>query len=278
MISRVLFKVVCGAGEQLCRYRGRHFTDRFERAVDYFHRKLNNVNLDMTTNGELRALRLLGIIEPKCVFDVGANTGEWSQLVSQLYPSCSIHAFEIVPSTFQELVQNTKSIARLIPNNFGLSDEPGTISISLGSDDTRTATACKIEGMKYHDQYYGREIQCEVRKASDYVREKDIAGIDFVKIDVEGMDLRVIKGFEESIGLVRALQFEYSAFNIASHDFLRDFCSYLNGHGFAVGKIFPRCVDFFEYHFGRENFQASNYVAVRKDEQTLIEKLSHFGA
>lgn len=261
---------------RLCLYRGKDFFDAIERYCDAFHRKLNNVNFDMNSNGERRVLKIISSIQPKCVFDVGANKGEWSQLFSRMNPLCRIHAFEIVPSTYEELCQSTRGLDNVTNLNFGLGSVEDIISINLG-DDSSMATGCKIEGMRFHDDYYVRKIQCKVRKASDYVRENNLASIDFVKIDTEGMDFQVIKGFEDLIKNVRIIQFEYGIFNISSHDLLADFCKHLTDNGFLVGKIFPRCVRFFEYNFNMENFHGSNYLAVRADETEIIERLQRYG-
>ncbi len=110
------------------------------------------------------------------------------------------------------------------------------------------------------------------------MNEQNIEYVDYVKIDVEGMDLQVIKGFEDLLRKVRVVQFEYGIFNISSHDLLADFCRYLNGNGFIVGKIFPKYVSFFEYDFHMENFHGSNYVAVSANEKELIERLQSYGA
>lgn len=272
-----IFRIIGRFGRQLCRYRGMRFADGIETLCDTFHRALNNVDFSMESNGELRVLRIMSELQPTVIFDVGANRGEWSQLVSEMSPSCAIHAFEIVPSTFAELLRSTRHLNNIVQIDHGLSNKEEMISISLGRDSS-TATGCKIKGMQYHNEYYSNEIQCSVRKASDYMREKEIDFIDFVKIDVEGMDLKVIQGFEEALQNVRALQFEYGIFNIASHDLLADFCRYLNEKGFVIGKIFPRHVVFFEYHFHMENFHGSNYVAVKVGEKNLIDKLAGYGA
>lgn len=232
---------------------------------------------DMENNGELRVMKLLGVIDPRCVYDVGANRGEWSRLMADLYPSCQIHAFEILPSTYAELLLATESSPNIVANNFGLSEEEGSMSISYSDRDSTTATACKIEGMRFHEQYYTRKMQCMVRKASNYMAEKKITSIDFLKVDVEGMELKVIKGFGDKLGCVRVVQFEYGIFNISSHDLLYDLCKLLTESGFVVGKIFPKSVCFFEYHFDKENFRGSNYLAVRKEEKQLISVLSRYG-
>jgi FkbM family methyltransferase len=274
MITKVTVKAAAKVGAFLCKYRGLAFCDAIETAIDMCHRCLNNVNFDINQNGELRVLTLLENLKPKTVFDIGANIGEWSLTFSKIYPSCIIHAFEIVPSTYSQLVRNSKKIPNIILNNIGLSDKNEVISIKLSEGDTSTATACKIEGMKYHDEYYRSEIKCKVIKGVDYVNEKRISVIDFMKIDVEGMDLRVIMGFEDKIKNARAIQFEYGIFDIASHDLLSDFCRYLSDNEFVVGKIYPRHVSFFEYHFNKENFHGSNYIAIKKNETSLIRALT----
>jgi hypothetical protein len=139
------------------------------------------------------------------------------------------------------------------------------------------ATAFPVPSGVEGDRPYSRTLSCRVKTAREYVRQQKIDRVDFVKIDVEGMDLKVIKGFGDALQQVRALQFEYGVFNIASHDLLLDFCKYLGDRGFAVGKIYPRWVDFFEYGFPRENFYGSNYVAVRREEEAFLRRLSTYG-
>jgi hypothetical protein len=51
----------------------------------------------------------------------------------------------------------------------------------------------------------------------------------------------------------------------------------LEGHGFAVGKIYPRYVEFFSYHFDRENFLGNNFIAVKREETEYIRLLSGAG-
>ncbi|MCB1356430.1 MAG: FkbM family methyltransferase [Maritimibacter sp.] len=236
-------------------------------------RYADNLNFDIETNGERRVLECLAVVHPKCVFDVGANEGEWALLTRMLHPDCNVHCFEIVPSTSEILKRNISGDPHIVANAVGLSDEPGTLTISVSSTSSTTATANPIQGMKFHEGYYDQHHECEVTTGAAYVRENDIGRIDFLKIDVEGMDLRVLKGFGAHLERVRAVQFEYGIFNISSRDLLVDFFRLLTSHGFIVGKIYPRHVDFFDYTFNREDFGGHNYVAVKSTETALISAL-----
>ena len=261
-------------GGYLCKKRGNKYVEALNEISYIFHRKLNNQNWNMRTNGELRVLRTIATEKKLCVFDVGANVGKWSKLVKQLQPDSTIHAFEIVPSTYGQFIENTKDLDGLVANNVGLSNETGAISINIGKWST-SATGFKIEGMGHHDDYYTDEVECQTIKGIDYLESNSIERIDYLKIDAEGMDLRVIKGFEDRLGEANVIQFEYGIFNIASHDLLVDFCNHLKQHDFIVGKIFPTHVKFFDFHWKMENFWGGNFLAVQKNNTNLINKLKN---
>ena len=272
MFATHLFSVF---GRYLCRFRGTRIIDAWARYTDMFRRRLENVNFDMETNGERRVLNLLRIIEPHCVFDVGAHEGEWTRCMMNIHPRCTIHLFEPMPATFETLKRKTQHLAAHIKlNPFGLSEKSGAVKLHYSDRDSSTATLYPLKGMQYHDQYYASHVQCDLRKASDYIREHHIERIDFLKIDTEGADFQVIKGFGNDLHRVRVIQFEYGIFNISSHALLYDLCMYLKQKGFLVGKIYPKYVEFFHYHYSRENFLGNNYVAVRRDEEEFIQCLS----
>lgn len=88
------------------------------------------------------------------------------------------------------------------------------------------------------------------------------------------MDLLVLKGFGDRLNDIRVIQFEYGVFNIQSRALLIDFFNLLNIYGFMIGKIYPNYVDFFEYHYSREDFGGNNYLAVKKSEIKIIKQLS----
>jgi FkbM family methyltransferase len=94
-----------------------------------------------------------------------------------------------------------------------------------------------------YQSFYDRYISCRasddshkillpIKKAIDYINEKDIKIIDFVKIDTEGYELSVLQGFEDCLKIVKIIQFEYGGTYLDNNTKLCDVISYLENKGF----------------------------------------------
>ncbi|WP_430406170.1 FkbM family methyltransferase [Fluviicola sp.] len=147
------------------------------------------------------------------IFDIGANIGQTAlsmfkaQKKKALNPS--IYAFEPYPSTFEKLETNIELNKQLEIKayNLGLSQEKGSLYMikpTLGN-----SGGCRITT----DQNKG--IPVSVISVDEFVLEKKIPKVDFIKIDVEGFELQVLKGAELTIKRFKPiLVFEYSIKNI----------------------------------------------------------------
>ncbi len=245
------------------------------RLVFLFQEQLENVNFNMQSNGEERVIRVFASHVPQpTVLDVGANVGDWSKLVLQYLPECRLATFEIVPETADLLEQNLGSYQQVTFNRLGLSDREDTVTIWRKRATGGDSTAFPIEGFERHKEKYQYSIDCRVTTGAAYLEQAASQRIDLLKIDTEGMELSVLKGFGEHLATVRLIQFEYGVFNISSRALLVDFFNLLTPLGFAIGKIFPHGVEFFDYHFSREDFRGNNYVAVKSSDVELQRALA----
>jgi len=64
--------------------------------------------------------RLLGSASVQTVFDVGANVGQTALVLAREYREADVFAFEPVPSTYQQLLRNTKQVSSIRCFNIGL--------------------------------------------------------------------------------------------------------------------------------------------------------------
>jgi FkbM family methyltransferase len=221
-----------------------------------------NVSYDHASNGEAFVLDKLSGFGPRVIFDVGANVGDWSLEASARCAGAEIHAFEISAPSFESLVYRTSAVPAIRYLNLGLSDAPGSIRIRHYDAFPALTTATD-----YPHPFPYREIDAEVTTGDAYACERGIERVDFLKIDVEGMEERVLRGFEGLFarGAIDVVQFEYGRASILNRFLLRDFHAFLRARGFLVGKIFPDHVAFKEYDFSDEDFLGPNYLACREE-------------
>lgn len=235
-----------------------------------------NRSYEIDRNGESRVLQILSLDSPARVFDVGANVGDWAIAARRAAPSAEIHCFEIVPVTAERLARRVGSLSGVIVNPYGLSDADSAIEIKHYPE---ASFVSGVGGVFWvtGDSSAGHEtLQCQVRRGDAYCAERDITAIDLLKLDTEGMDYRVLRGFEGMLGAgaIAAVQFEYGRVNIATGSLLKDFFELLTPFGYRIGKVFPQSVEFRDYSPLEEDFHAANYLAVREDRSDLLARLA----
>lgn len=260
----------------LARFFGRNRHSRWMRRVDRglvtLHKGYENVNHDIRTNGELRTIHKLAAAGAvKTVFDVGANRGDWSELASQSFAQAQVHAFEIVPETFRHLQQRFGGNGRVRINEIGLAEEEGTLDVYFSPDRDVLATCVAGFSESFH-KYEPAKRAVPVTTGDLYCASHGVEKIDFLKVDVEGFEPQVLRGFGGMLerGKVDAIQFEYGYINIDTRFLLKDFYALLTQRNMTIGKIYPDYVDFRPYRHVDEDFYGPNYLAVNSSRQDLL--------
>jgi FkbM family methyltransferase len=283
MLARLLPHVSAAHRSGMAR---RLMQDRFNprtRVLAGFFRKAGlawqNKQYELDRNGEAALLRRLALFRPTTLFDVGANVGDWSLEACCALPSAKVHAFEIAPSTAEQLRSNAAAfLDRLIVNTLGLSDREGEITIYL-SPESSTATSTIRKSIELAAEEHGirniMEVGARVVTGDAYMQRHGIAEIDLLKIDVEGAEAAVLEGFASAFAAktIQMVQFEYGAMNAVTRFLLADFYHFFTERGFLVGQLLPEGVAFKPYEVGDENFQGPNFIACLQDRADLIAAL-----
>lgn len=146
----------------------------------------------------LRALkRFLPLERQRTLLDVGANVGTHSVAFARDFRD--VHAFEPNPAlwpSFERHVElNKLAKVRLHKVGLGLSD--ATLPFYLTERDNLGLGTAAI------DQAYDVPLQqagtISVVNGDSYVARHGIDDIDFVKIDVQGLEMQVIRGLAETL-------------------------------------------------------------------------------
>ena len=144
---------------------------------------------------------------PVCLH-VGASDGRHSYVMTKVAPRARIHAFE--PSAFTFEVLKTclawHGIAdRVTPVHAAVSDRPGELLLvtpkktsgRMGRAYAFVAEARPEGAVRPDLQDVGSEIQpTPVVTLDDYCAANDLNKVDFIRMDIEGAELRALKGAE----------------------------------------------------------------------------------
>lgn len=249
----LLFKLISGAGRSI-------------------NRLYENRNHDTQSNGEEWLINRIAQINPKYIFDVGANTGKYALLAKKHNPQAQVVCFEPVKSTFEKLKTVTGALSNVILVNSGLFDENKKLTINIYPSHTH-ASVFDLKAIPY--QSVGKE-EIDLIVGDDYITNNNIESIDLLKLDVEGAELNAIRGFKNALAKkkIRIIQFEYGYINITTKNLLIDYYEYLDQFGYMVGKLYPKKVVFRDYKFKYEDFIGPNMIAIRKDDTELKQLLS----
>lgn len=137
------------------------------------------------------------------ILDVGANVGWYSLLLSKWFPKSRIWAFEPIPSTFESLLKNIalNGAKNIRANRLGLSDQEGTIRFYYSPSLSVNASMRKLSA-----EPDLRTIDCPVRTLDSFARQHGLS-VSFIKCDVEGAELLVLRGARETIRRDRPIIF-----------------------------------------------------------------------
>jgi len=141
------------------------------------------------------------------VFDVGGHFGYFSKEFSILHDgSCQIHTFEPTSYNFSILEKVCSRYENISLNNFALSDQNGETIINIPVKEKG-----KIgPGLAHFGKEKTRDYISETIKTvtlDQYVADQDLQRLDFIKCDVEGAELLVFKGGEESLSRFKPIVF-----------------------------------------------------------------------
>jgi FkbM family methyltransferase len=245
------------------------------RAARRYIEIIENRHYEFSENGEQWLLRRIATCSPTVVFDVGANVGDWAAEVVRVAPDAQVHAFELVPATARQLSDRFRCNPRVTVVGSGLLDEPGTAQVRHYPSEP-VLSGVVLKGVTDVPHPVAHEwLDVPVTRGDDYCAERGVDHIDLLKIDAEGSDHLVLKGFARMLegGSVGAVQFEYGRANALNRFLLADFYELLEAAGMRVGKLYPSYVDFRDYDVLHEDFIGPNFVAVHRDRRDLLDAL-----
>ncbi|MXV17463.1 FkbM family methyltransferase [Hufsiella ginkgonis] len=185
-------------------------------------------------------------------FEIGACEGEDSIKYSRMFPQATIYAFEPLPGNMSIIRRNLEKygITNVIPQPFALSDAPGDAEFFVSSSTRQPANenwdfGNKSSSLLQPDKHlelvdfieFTDRIKVKLSTIADFCLRHNLSSVDFIHMDVQGAELRVLKGAGEFLRSVKAIWLEVSKIHLYKDQPLAgEIYSYMTANGFVLVK------------------------------------------
>jgi FkbM family methyltransferase len=186
----------------------------------------------------------LNFKESLVVYDIGANTGEVARFFARFPSVSTIYCFEPVKEIYLELLKRSRDYEKIECFQVALGNGNGVQRMNVNkfrpSSSILPMNAIHVE--EFPSSKNGYEAVVELRTLEDIVKETNLLLPDFIKIDVQGFEDRVIRGGEDVIKKARFCMLELSLVSLYRDSLLiTDMNSLMRNLGFRlvniVGKV-----------------------------------------
>ncbi len=201
------------------------------------------------------------------VFDVGANIGDYTEQMKKSVPHVQVYSFEPNPLTYKKLVENVGRLEDVTTVNLAFGDSDGVVELNTYENHETSGHATIFEEviLDIHGSESLKKIEVDMTTLDKFCAERNIDFIDFLKIDTEGAEVRVLTGAKRLLSehRIKMIQFEFNEMNIISRSFLKDFYDLLEGYQFY--RMDKKLIDLGPYNTMNEILQFQNILAISKE-------------
>lgn len=172
-------------------------------------------------------------------FDIGSCEGEDSIKYSRLFPSSKIYAVEALPNNLTLIRENLRKYninnVEVVP--FALSDAKGIVKFYVSSGQPSKKAAGQdwdygnksssllppdknmevFPWLKFQDV-----IEVQSSTLDEICEQKGIRGIDFVHLDVQGAELKVLNGAKKTLPNIKVIWLEVETVTLYQNQPLKD--------------------------------------------------------
>ena len=186
----------------------------------------------------------------KTYFDIGANEGIYSIPHAKNEHNTFVVAFEPIPKLVNHMRELSSHLNNILIVDSAVADFNGTSKFNISPPSQYGDYSCSslLEfSNKSQTDWPGRtdfkkidEIEVSVIRLDSMIIEYKVSKIDYLKIDTQGSDLKVLKGLGEFISIVKAGTMEAAAKESILYNgqnTQEESIQFLESNGFEITKI-----------------------------------------
>jgi len=211
------------------------------------------LEISNSTNLDSRLIEYIQTVDisPKVIYDIGANVGEWTKIVKNRWQTAEVVKFEAM--------EEVKNLYDQKPERYYLgvlSDQDGKVvkfyqnpEHPMGNSYYKENTEFSPQGCAFGEQH---SVVKSAMTLDSIVKQKNFPHADFIKIDVQGSELDILKGATEALFHCTDIfiELQHKEYNLGAPK-KDEIVNYLKSQGFELVKnIFLKECDG-DYHFRR---------------------------
>lgn len=159
-------------------------------------------HLDMPKR--LRQLKRLGI-NPKVIYDVGAAQGEWTRLAASIWPEARIIGFEPNRANVSHLDQTRRDVPQFEYLQCFLGTKQQVVQYDYQGNQT------SLYDSRAHQE---PKETAEMFVLDDLIAQKRVPLPNFIKMDVQGYELEVLRGGLNALETSEAVLLEVNFYRV----------------------------------------------------------------
>lgn len=210
------------------------------------------INSELPNKEEL--LRLFDTKDKLTIFDIGACEAEDSVRYKRLFTNALVYAFEPLVTNFEKCKQtvNEHAVKDISLFNIALGDHSGTAEFYVSSGNPPTEknseewdygnkSSSLLQPDKVKEVFpwinFDEKIKVEVRTMLEFCKEQKISDIDIIHMDVQGAELKVLKGAGKLVSNVKVIWLEVENLTLYKNQPLKkDIIDFFSTNGFRALK------------------------------------------
>jgi len=171
--------------------------------------------------------------DPKNIWDVGANRGDWTRTALQYFPSADYTLIEPQDHLKEGIAAEIRAGHRIRWVNAGASNEPGVLPLYV-SDKDQGSSFLDYDRIKDGSV---RKFDVPIRTLNEIRVSLSIPVPELLKIDAEGFDLRVLQGASDFIGSTEIILAEAAVGQLDFENSARNLINSMDTYGYRLLEI-----------------------------------------
>lgn len=175
------------------------------------------------------------------LIDVGANIGQFSLLVREVYPDAVIHAFEPLAAMADKYTRLFAGDPRITLHRCaaGASRATAEINVSGRPDSSSLLPISSQQALLFPGTEKAAVETVRVECIDDVLQGETLPGPIMVKIDVQGFELEALKGMVQLLRRVQWIYVEVSFMSLyVGQPLANEVFAWLKDHGFEMAGTY----------------------------------------